>query len=245
MRLQPRHRRRREHLTLALVAVDVAAVGAAVVAWMATSAPDLSPPAPPYPPTAPNPPPTVPHTGPALRPEPCPPRPPVVSSSARPSKDVEHPATHAITHQRWVGSPRPAPPAIPRTSGPSPNPAPPSRWHGGTPSATPTVPDATSAQPTPTAHDVSDVVGKPRPEGVPAQPALAVEAPATAENTGRTPPLTAEEARSTYVKPNHPQRLGDPNKTGVRWSMPLTWRETEPENDDCSDARRTTLPRRW
>jgi hypothetical protein len=245
VRLQRRHRRPPEHVTLALVAVDVAAVGAAVVALMATSAPDLAPPAPPHPPTAPNPPPTAPHAGPALRPGPFPPASSVIPGGARPSKHVEPAGTHAITHQRWVGFPRPAPATIRRTSGPSPHPTPASRWHGGTPPATPTAPDAATALPAPAAHDVSGSVGKPRPEAARAQPALAVTTPATAADTNRTPPPTAVEARSIYVTPNHTQRLGDPNTTGVRWSMPLTWQDTEHENDDCPDPRRTMLSRRW
>ena len=245
MRTQPRHRQPFAHLTLALVVVDVAAVGGIIVTWIVTSVADSPPPAAPPAPTASN----SPSAAPA---RPLPVRPgPSSSGSSAPSagissSDDERARINATTHTRSRGLPRSTPTTVPRPSAVRLDAAGALRHQGKSVAAAVTALDAgpVLALPAPggsvapsTAALPADQRGKPapRPESPPARPSPTVPPLTTVQDTDRAP-RSAGPDRPAYSSASHARCPVDPDAAGATWSMPLTLQHTEPRSGEPAPA---------
>jgi len=249
VRTQPRHRQPFAHLTLALVVVDVAAVGGIIVTWMVTSGADSPPHAAPPAPTASNSPSAAPDRPLPVRPGPS------SSGSSAPSagissSDDERARINATTHTRSRGLPRSTPttvhrPSVVRLDAASAAGA--LRRHQG--KSVPAAGTALDAGPVlallapggsvaPSAPAVSADQGSkpaPRPESPPARRSPTVPPLTTVQDTDRAP-RSAGAARPACSSASHARCPVDPDAAGATWSMPLTLQHTEPRNSEPAPA---------
>jgi hypothetical protein len=251
VRTQPRHRQPFAHLTLALVVVDVAAVGGIIVTWMVTSVADSPPHATPPAPTASNSPSTAPERPVPVRPVPVRPGPSSSGSSAPSagisSSDDERARINATTRPRSRGLPRSTPTTDPRPVAARLDAAGALRHQGKSVAAAVTALDAgpvLEALPAPkgsvapsTAALPADQRSKPaRPESPPARPSPTVPPLTTIQDTDRAP-RSAGPDRPAYSSASGYARCPvDPDAAGATWSMPLTLQHTEPRSGEPAPA---------
>ena len=244
VRVQPRHRRPRTHVTLALVAVDITAIGGIVVASVASSGTDSPGPVPPHPSTAPHLPPT--ESSAVSPPAPVPP------ALGGPGDRDERARTH---HQPWpAGSERGRAPSPPRRPAErhlverSPDSAISAPRHRGAPHiarALGTDADHPAPGPRPARSlytPPADVpaASSPGSGAVPSDSASVGRPAATTDAPDRTHPPSARRAPTVSSAVRcAPRRAPDPDSVAqAPWAMPFVFATPEPapSSPDKDDA---------